>query len=206
VSKCFTIYDKKKCVVLIIKFGVGAKNLKSVSESLDSLAAFVRTYGVDEFTEKDCQQIAKLVDSGDKGVRENSLQFIGELYKIVDENIWRLVGNISIKVRGLLEGRFKQVKKAGGSTSSYSNMTKSIPQTTTPTKIGNQNPMVRSMIGGLASSKTITPRNPTIGGASKLNSLGKTNLSKSINQFTSSINSNNAQVKSSNNLSEVTTP
>jgi hypothetical protein len=57
------------------------------------------------------------VDSGDKGVRENALQFLGEVYKTVDENIWRLVGNISIKSKGLLDARFKQVKKTGGSNS-----------------------------------------------------------------------------------------
>jgi S-adenosylmethionine synthetase len=47
IQKCFTIYDHKKCVVLMIRFGVGAKNLKSVSESLDCLAFFVRFHGVD---------------------------------------------------------------------------------------------------------------------------------------------------------------
>lgn len=112
-SKVFDIYDHKKCVVLIMKFGVGAKNLKNVSESLETLATFVKDKGVDQLTEKDCQVIAKLADSGDKGVRETSLQLLSEIFKVVDDNIWRLVGNISLKVRGLMEGRFKQIGKIG---------------------------------------------------------------------------------------------
>jgi hypothetical protein len=111
IKQCFSIYDQRKCIQLMFKFGVGAKNLKSVAECLDELAIFVRENGADLITEKDLQLVAKMADSGDKGVREGALTFIGEIYKILDEQIWRLMGPINIKVKGLLEGRFKQVKK-----------------------------------------------------------------------------------------------
>jgi hypothetical protein len=51
--------------------------------------------------------ITKMLDSSDKGVRENSLTFIAEVYKVLDEEVWRLLGPINIKAKGLLDGRFK---------------------------------------------------------------------------------------------------
>ena len=52
-KQCFSIYDPKKCVQLMFKFGVGAKNLKSVAECLDELSIYVRENGLDHITEKD---------------------------------------------------------------------------------------------------------------------------------------------------------
>lgn len=52
--KCFEIHSKKQCCTMIMKFGVGAKNLKTVSESLDCMALYIRTQGINEVTEKDC--------------------------------------------------------------------------------------------------------------------------------------------------------
>lgn len=59
------------------------------------------------------QTVAKMVDHADKGVRECALTFIGEVYLKLDEQVWRVLGPVNIKVKGLLEGRFKQVKKGG---------------------------------------------------------------------------------------------
>ena len=53
IKQCFAIYDQRKSIQLILKFGVGAKNLKSVAECLDELATFVRENGVDLIIEKD---------------------------------------------------------------------------------------------------------------------------------------------------------
>jgi hypothetical protein len=55
--------------------------------------------------------VSKMADAGDKGVRENALKFMGEAYKIIGENIWSVIGEVTPKVKGLLEGRFKNVKK-----------------------------------------------------------------------------------------------
>jgi hypothetical protein len=93
---------------------------------LDELATFVRENGASLITEKDLQLVARMADSGDKGVREAALTFIGEIYKILDEQIWRLMGPVNNKVKGLLEGRFKQVKKGGDP------MNRSINQATPP--------------------------------------------------------------------------
>jgi len=40
-------------VQLIFKFGVGAKNLRSVAESLEELANYIKDSGLDNITEKD---------------------------------------------------------------------------------------------------------------------------------------------------------
>jgi hypothetical protein len=42
--------------------------------------------------------VAKMADSADKSVRENALKFMGEAYKHLDDNIWRLIGDVTPKV------------------------------------------------------------------------------------------------------------
>lgn len=50
-------------------------------------------------------------------MREGALTVLGEAYKHFDEDIWRVIGNVTVKVKGLLEGRFKKVKGPGAMTS-----------------------------------------------------------------------------------------
>jgi hypothetical protein len=54
-----------------------------------------------------------MADSNDKYVRDNSLKVLSEAYKFTEEDIWRLVGDITPKVKGLLEQRFKKCKGLG---------------------------------------------------------------------------------------------
>ncbi len=44
-----------------------------------------------------------MADNADKNIRENALKFMGEAYKILDDNIWRAIGDVTPKVHGLLE-------------------------------------------------------------------------------------------------------
>ena len=91
----------------MFKFGVGAKNLRSVAETIEEITNYIKDAGLANIMEKDLQCIAKMVDNNDKGVRESALTFIGEVYKHIDEEVWRVLGPGNIKVKGLLEGRFK---------------------------------------------------------------------------------------------------
>lgn len=50
------------------------------------------------------------MDSKDSAVRENSIVVLSEIYKQVDEDIWRVMGTVPLKVKGLLETRFKKTK------------------------------------------------------------------------------------------------
>lgn len=140
IRQLFFLYDNKKCCQLIFKYGVSAKNLRSVAESIEELTNHIKDSGLDNITEKDLGQVAKLVDSSDKGVRESSLSFIGEVYKVLDEEVWRVLGPQNIKVKGLLEGRFKQVKKGTGSLSQIQ-MNRSI---NAPSPIDSRRSMVPS--------------------------------------------------------------
>lgn len=47
--------------------------------------------------------IAKMADSPDKGVRENAVSLLAEIYKHVESDIWRIIGDVTPKVQGLLE-------------------------------------------------------------------------------------------------------
>ena len=46
IKQCFDVTDHSKCVALIVDFGCSSKNLKSVSESLDELAAHIAKNGL----------------------------------------------------------------------------------------------------------------------------------------------------------------
>ena len=50
-----------------------------------------------------------MADHADKNIRENALSAMGELYKLLNEDIWRAIGNVTTKVQGLLEARFKKI-------------------------------------------------------------------------------------------------
>jgi len=67
------------------------------------------------FGEAQIKAIAKLVDAKDGSVRENALVVLSEIYKVLDEDIWRVVGTVPLKVKSLLESRFKKVKGLGAS-------------------------------------------------------------------------------------------
>ena len=93
----------------MIIYGINSKNLRTVSECLDEFAEFIKLFGIDYTNEKEVKLIAKMADHADKHIRENALQAIGELFKVLGEDIWRIVGDVSVKVKGLLEARFKKL-------------------------------------------------------------------------------------------------
>lgn len=65
------------------------------------MAEFIKLYGTDYSAEKDVKLVAKMADSSDKGIRENSLKVMNEVYKIFGDNIWRIIGDVTPKVLGL---------------------------------------------------------------------------------------------------------
>ena len=78
------------------------------------MAEFLIKFGIDYSSEKEMKLVAKMADNGDKSIRENALKFMGEAYKLLDDNIWRVIGEVTPKVQGLLEQRFKKLKTGGG--------------------------------------------------------------------------------------------
>ena len=115
IRMCYEVYDKKACFRLIIDTGVKNKNLKAVAECLDEISDYITQNGVDHVTKKDFKLFIDMADNKDKGVRENALKVFAEAYTILGEQIWTLLKDVPLKVKGLLEQRFKQVaKKTGG--------------------------------------------------------------------------------------------
>lgn len=55
-------------------------------------------FGSDHCSEKELKIVAKMADNNDKNIRENALKFMGEIYKILDDNIWRAIGDVTPKV------------------------------------------------------------------------------------------------------------
>lgn len=112
---CYELYDKKGSLRIIIDTGVKNKNLKSVAECLDEMADYIVNNGVDHILKKDYKLLIDMADNKDKYVRENSLKVFAEIYTVLGEKIWTYLKDIPLKVKGLLEQRFKTVsKKTGG--------------------------------------------------------------------------------------------
>jgi len=103
IKQVFEMYDNKKTLLLLIKYGATNKNLKSAGEALDEIAICLQKMQSVPFGESQIKIIAKLVDNKDPNVRENSIVCLSEIYKVLDEDIWRVVGTVPLKVKGLLE-------------------------------------------------------------------------------------------------------
>lgn len=128
--------------------------------------------GLDNITEKDLQQITKMVDNNDKGVRENALTFIAEVYLKLDEEVWRVLGPLNIKVKGLLEARFKQIKK--GSAGLTNLMNRSINQPDVRKSIAPMNKSLnKSMNKSINAPQTPNRAAPVTTKNSQMNSLTK---------------------------------
>lgn len=96
-----------------MSFGVNNQNKKVIAESLDIISEYIKEGHIDHITKKDFAVFVGTAEAADKGVREASLMVFGEAYLHLEEGVWRLITNVPIKVKGLLEGRFKTVKNSG---------------------------------------------------------------------------------------------
>ena len=120
----YEVYEIKSVYRCIVDGGVKSKNLKAVAENLDEVSDYFKNNGIDSCTKKDFALFLTCADNADKGVRENSLKVFGEAYTLLGEDVWRMFPkDIPIKVKGLLEARFKQVAKKAGTGGSALNKT-----------------------------------------------------------------------------------
>jgi cytoskeleton-associated protein 5 len=106
----FDVCDKQMCYNFIVGQGLQSKNLNAIAECLDELAEFIIRNGIDYSSDKEMKLIARLADSPSKNVRESAVKALGEAFKLLDDNIWRVIGDVTPKVQGLLEARFKKIK------------------------------------------------------------------------------------------------
>ena len=104
----YEVYDVKLVYRIRLDAGVKSKNMKAGADILDEVADYFAKNGIDSCTRKDFALFLTCADMPDKGVRENSLKVFGEAYTLLGEDVWRMFPkDIPIKVKGLLEARFK---------------------------------------------------------------------------------------------------
>ena len=101
-------------VFAIVLNGVNSKNARSKFECIEELGALIVDYGIEIVSAKDIKFISKQVNSVDNNVRSAAVVTLGEVFKIVGEKIWNLIGDVPDKVRGILDQRFRSVKVKGG--------------------------------------------------------------------------------------------
>jgi hypothetical protein len=98
------VYDAKKTFTLMVKYGLASQNKKSVAETLDEINKYVNENGTEILNEEFYKTLIKLVDSSDKGVRENSLTVFSADYKNIGDGVWTKIGSkVSEKAKGLFE-------------------------------------------------------------------------------------------------------
>jgi hypothetical protein len=121
---CFELYEKKEAFRLLINAGVKNKNQRAIAECLSVVAEFIHDEGIDGWVKKsDFELFLKTCEMPDKSCRENSLRVFAEIYKRIKEDVWRMFKkDIPLKVKDLLEQRFRQVDKQGGSGGAGLNM------------------------------------------------------------------------------------
>ena len=97
VKMTYPICDKQKAYSYFIQ-SLNSKNAKTKSETLDLIVQFVVEFGINYSSEKEFKLFAKLADSTDKGIRENTVNLIGEVFNHLGDDIWRILGNLNPKV------------------------------------------------------------------------------------------------------------
>ena len=136
--------------------GLTNKNMKSVCEVIDVMTWYVREDGVEKYTEKDLQTITKLLLSTDKVVAKNSLEFITEVHKIIEDALWGCIGKVNDQQKTMIENRIKMLKKG----------------------TVDMNKSINSNIGGNTTRRSIPGGKPAPGGKINLNQ----SMNRSVNQ------------------------
>ena len=94
----------------MIEIGCASKSPKAVSETLDEIAIAVTKDDMPLINEKQMHQIVKLVEHSDQGVKKGALKVLGQIYLLIGEDIWNILGKTNAKVTEILNKRFKEVK------------------------------------------------------------------------------------------------
>lgn len=115
--------------------GLKSKNARQRTECLDELGYLIETYGMSA-----CQptpqvalkEIARNIADRDNSVRSAALNCVVQAYFLIDEKVYKLIGQLNEKDLSMLDERIKRAKK-----------TRKTEQAVRPTPIGKQeNPVV----------------------------------------------------------------
>lgn len=103
------IFSPEKVFGIVLQ-GINSKNAKSKVECLEELGSLIVDYGIELLQTKDVKFIAKQVSSMDNNVRIAAVDAMTEVYKLIGDRTWNVLGDIQDKVRGILDQRFRTVK------------------------------------------------------------------------------------------------
>ncbi|TFK42613.1 microtubule associated protein [Crucibulum laeve] len=105
-----TVYAYSRVFQLLLDYGLKAKVSKTRQGTLDELGAILKKSGMGACEpSKACPNIAIMISDKDPAVRKSALGALSEVYSLVGEKVWTLVGPLSAKDKTQLEERLRRV-------------------------------------------------------------------------------------------------
>lgn len=113
IRKFCRIYPYVKMFAFVMD-GLKSKNARQRTECLDELGYLIAQYGLSAMTpspQAALKEIAKQISDRDNSVRNAALNSIVQAYFLVDEKIYKFIGQIAEKDLSMLDERIKRAKK-----------------------------------------------------------------------------------------------
>jgi cytoskeleton-associated protein 5 len=105
---CTKIYPPAKVFNYVLQ-GVNSKNNRSKVECLEELGALVLEFGTSVYQPRDIKAISKFVSHTDGSVRIAAVGAVAEVYKLLEDRVWALIGECNDKAKEMLEQRFRML-------------------------------------------------------------------------------------------------
>jgi cytoskeleton-associated protein 5 len=116
--------------------GLESKNAKTRQECLDELSQILQRNGQDAFNpSKSLPLIAALISDRDASVRNSSLAFVCQAYKILGEEVFSYAGRLSDKDLGMIKERLKRMPTSDTSRASTPVKQQPIVKSKTPPNV-----------------------------------------------------------------------
>lgn len=113
IRKFCRIYPYVKMFAFVME-GLKSKNARQRTECLDELGYLISQFGLSAMTpspQAALKECARHISDRDNSVRNAALNCIVQAYFIVDEKIYKMIGQISEKDLSMLDERIKRAKK-----------------------------------------------------------------------------------------------
>jgi cytoskeleton-associated protein 5 len=102
------VYPVSKLFMFLLK-GLDSKNSKTRYESLDELSSLILRNGASVFDKKSVILIASQVGDRDATIRNSALQAVCEIYAVLGDEMYTLLGRLSQKDKDLILERVKRI-------------------------------------------------------------------------------------------------
>lgn len=102
------VYPVSKLFIFLLK-GLDSKNSKTRYESLDELSSLIQRNGASVFDKKSVLLIASQVGDRDATIRNSALQAVCEIYSVLGDEMYTLLGRLPQKEKDLIMERVKRM-------------------------------------------------------------------------------------------------